>query len=437
MAALLKTSFLESGRVLLEIQNMLESKDISKIDFAVAYLSAAGYWCIEPSLNKFLSRGGHVRFIVGLSNAYVTESSALRKLLALAKTPQGKGLEVKYHKPKGIEFHPKLVLAKSGDRLKMAVVGSSNLTSGGQKRNIEANVLLRIEDSSDVEANNFEQDSINFFNYLWKTANKLDPENIREYAKAEKAKRTSRKTHSKVPNTVLSNFVFVNNERTIADSLSVLCTECRKTYVDIPLNAFYCDNCGEYPSVNAPEPLSVKENDKKKEIRNISLKINGKKRLAEELAVRCPDCNSPIDMTNCFMLWIICEKCAERRRKEKRSVCHPYTEWPIKAARDLSYSLNKDRFRIERGPGLASSRYRKFKRYIPIILDESPMKMQQIYDKIRARFPSDCDDSEKCIHKGVVKKQSEWKHITRDAIGQLLREKTVNYNKLNKTYQLK
>jgi uncharacterized membrane protein YdcZ (DUF606 family) len=48
-------------------------------------LSAAGYSCIETSLKKFLSRAGHVRFLVGLSSFYVTESSALRKLLSLAK----------------------------------------------------------------------------------------------------------------------------------------------------------------------------------------------------------------------------------------------------------------------------------------------------------------------------------------------------------------
>lgn len=437
MATLLKTIFLESGRVLLEIQHMLESKDISNIDFAVAYLSRAGYSCIEPSLNKFLSKGGRVRFIVGLSKAYVTESSALRKLLALAKTPHGKRLETKYHNPKGIEFHPKLLLAKSGDRLKMAVIGSSNLTSGGQERNIEANVLLKIEESSDTEAKNFEQDSANFFNYLWDTANELDHATIREYAKAEKAKRTPRKTLDKVPNTTLRSFVFVNNERAIADSLSVLCTDCRKAYIDIPLNDFFCDNCGIYPSVDGPEPLSAKEKDKKKEIKNISFKINGKKLLAQNLAVRCPHCNSPVDMTDDFMLWIICKECAEIRKKEKRSICHPYAEWSTRAARDLSYSLDEDRLRIEREPGLASSRYKRFKRYIPIILGESPIKMRQIYDKIRVRFPSDCDDKEKCIHNGVVRKQSEWKHIARAAIEQLIREKIVIYSKLDKTYQLK
>ena len=101
--------FLESGEVLSRIRNMFESKHINGMDFAVAYLSDGGYSCIELWLKKFLSRGGTVRFIVGLSNVYATESSALRRILDL--TTQGE-INVKYSKPEGREFHPKIVLAE-------------------------------------------------------------------------------------------------------------------------------------------------------------------------------------------------------------------------------------------------------------------------------------------------------------------------------------
>jgi len=433
----LKPSFLESGRILLEIKHMLESKEITKVDFAVAYLSAKGYEYIEPQLVNFLSKGGNVRFIVGLSNAYITESAAIEKLSDLANTERGKNLKIKYHKPSGVEFHPKIVLAKSDEKLKIALVGSSNLTGGGQKKNIEANVLLEIEDSNDVVEKIFEQDIKNFFNYLWDTGKEPSPEIIKKYAKAEQAKNHARRTRDNVPNTTLSNFVFINNKREIAGSLSVQCTDCRRAYVDIPLNAFYCDNCGNYPSVDGPEPLSAEENHKKKEMTNIWLKINGKELQAQEFALRCPDCHLPVDMTDEFMLWIICKKCADIRKKDDRPVCQPYKEWSIKAAKEIWYGLKEDRLRVDWGTSPTSTRYKKFLGQIPIILGESPMKMRQIQQRIQAHFPLECDDAEKCTHRGRASKQSEWKHLVRSAAEELTRQKTIFYDKTTTTYRLK
>ena len=66
-----------------------------------------------------------------------------------------------YHNLEGIEFHPKVIIAKSNGAMKRAIVGSSNVTSGGQENNVEANVSVEIENSNDLEARRFETDITN------------------------------------------------------------------------------------------------------------------------------------------------------------------------------------------------------------------------------------------------------------------------------------
>ena len=83
------------------------------------------------------------------------------------------------------------------------------------------------------------------------------------------------------------------------------------------------------------------------------------------------------------------------------------------------------------------TRYKKFLAYIPEILSESPMDLQQIYDKIKARFPLDCNDKELCIHKEVFYQYGEWKHLVRTALEHLKREHAVLFNKADGKYQLK
>ncbi len=102
-------------------------------------------------------------------------------------------------------FIQNLCQADQCDRLKVILVGSSNLTSGEQKRNIEANVLLRIEESIDAEAKNFEQDATNFCNNLWETATILKDKDIEDYEKGEKAIIETRKTVDKLPITKVSD----------------------------------------------------------------------------------------------------------------------------------------------------------------------------------------------------------------------------------------
>jgi len=64
------------------------------------------------------------------------------------------------------------------------------------------------------------------------------------------------------------------------------------------------------------------------------------------------------------------------------------------------------------------------------------MDLHQIYDRIRVKFPSDCNDEEPCIHGGVFYQHGEWKHLVRSALEQLKREHTVSYSKADRKYRL-
>jgi HKD family nuclease len=344
----MKTTFLESGQILAQIKNLLESPNITEIEFAIAYLSKGGYSEIEESLTKFLKRKGKVLFLVGLSQVYVTESSALKKLLTLAQKQKNNLLEVKYHNLKGKEFHPKLVIAKLNDVPKFVIIGSSNLTSGGQKSNVEANVSVECGKTSDSENQIFTENVNGFFKYIWAAGRPLNSDVIKNYSSGEKKRRKLKVTaQNKVPVTKLYPFVYLDGKRVeVKHGFEVLCTDCRKKYIPIPLNSFYCNDCGNDESVEAPQPEEIDYEGKSKSSKT-SIKIDGKKTALKVVDIPCPDCPTPIEMANDFRLWVICEECAQERKDSGDSVCKPYTKWD-KIAKNLNYSLNENR--LIKGP---------------------------------------------------------------------------------------
>jgi HKD family nuclease/Zn finger protein HypA/HybF involved in hydrogenase expression len=338
----MQTLFLESGQVSYNIRRLLESESIDEINFAVAYLTDAGYLGIEKSLKRFLRRKGQIKFLVGMSGVYVTESRALNRLLKLVKRQKGKNLEVKYHNPQRGEFHPKLILAKCKRRLKEVIAGSSNLTSGGQKGNIEANVLVTIGKSSNGNTKEFVRDANEFFQYIWRSGEILDSTAIRKYAKGEKKKTAFTEKHIGLPRTKLPPFVYMNGKRKVMNSLEILCTDCNKNYVKVPLNAFYCDECSNDFSVIIPSP-NRREIEEKKRLKKIVARADDRKIRISELGFRCPSCNTPIDATDEFMLWIICDECAKKRRQGNKYICKPFSRWNDKVAKNLYYGLNQKR----------------------------------------------------------------------------------------------
>ncbi len=108
---------------------------------AVAFVSQRGVATLRPSLDEAIARGAEVEFLVGL-DFHSTEPQALRDILELTRESGSPRLYCYGSLRDSGVYHPKLYLSRTAD-LMTFVVGSSNLTEGGLKRNVEIN--LRIE----------------------------------------------------------------------------------------------------------------------------------------------------------------------------------------------------------------------------------------------------------------------------------------------------
>jgi HKD family nuclease len=335
----LKTTFLRSKPVLTRLRSLLSSGQINEIDLAIAYVSESGYSEIDGTLVDFLKRKGSVRFIVGLSDVHVTQTGALRKLLRLASGREGKNLKVKYHRLKGVEFHPKVVVAKHNGKLRTVIVGSSNLTGGGQGKNVEANVAVEMEEPVDENSANFELTIKNFFKSMWESAKPLTKDVVKEYAAGETKKQNSKPSNGNVPPTSLQHFVYVDGELQKAKKFRVSCTDCREKFVDIPLNLICCDNCGESYQVNTKTPNRTELSTK----RNAQFRIDGKDVISKEVDLSCIECGEHVDLADAFKFWVICEECAEERAQNRRPVCKPFKCWKRKETNNISFGLDKQR----------------------------------------------------------------------------------------------
>ena len=344
----MNTTFLESGQILAKIKNLLESPNITEIDFAIAYLSSGGYSEVEKSLVEFLKRKGKLKFLVGLSDVYATESCAVRDLLKLSFNHRNNLLEVKYHKMKGKEFHPKLVIAKSNDAIESVIVGSSNLTSGGQRNNVEANVFVDCR-SSDSENQLFVTNVNNFFEYIWAAGKPLGAEIIKKYSLGEKErKKPKAATQNKVPETKLYPFIYLDGKRhEVRKVFEVLCSDCRENYVAIPLDSIFCDDCGSYISVYSPQP-EEKDFAGKSKFAKTSIRIDGRKATSKIVDLACPDCPAPLNMSSDLKLWVICDECAKERKHKREYVCKPFANWDDITTKNLNYSIDKNRLKVFR-----------------------------------------------------------------------------------------
>ena len=71
------------------------------------------------------------------------------------------------------------------------------------------------------------------------------------------------------------------------------------------------------------------------------------------------------------------------------------------------------------------TRYIIFKNEVEILLKKSPLNIQAIYIEIQKKYPNECDDREPCEHKGHFYQYGEWKHLVRNALQGLRKEKMV------------
>jgi len=138
-----KVSFTDNvtQKLLATLASTLPSADDLK--FAVAFVSASGLSLIEPYLQQCIKRDGRAEFLVGL-DLLTTEPKALKMLHEMSQA----GLPITCFcysdpsRPSASIYHPKLYLITSEDEITI-VIGSSNLTKGGLKNNVEINAVVQ------------------------------------------------------------------------------------------------------------------------------------------------------------------------------------------------------------------------------------------------------------------------------------------------------
>ena len=136
-------------RTLLDIlKPSIEKAD--EIKMGVAFVKYSGLSLIQDDIKKCLENKGKVEFVLGL-DFRTTEPKALRTILGMAKG----GLHVKlfcFSDPSSDDtpvYHPKIYLLSRKDRTVISI-GSSNLTAGGLKDNVEVNAIIEASKQDEI-----------------------------------------------------------------------------------------------------------------------------------------------------------------------------------------------------------------------------------------------------------------------------------------------
>lgn len=164
--------FLDAPRVLPAMISAFRRARCAKI--AVAFAKDTGFLEIRQELVSLLGQERAVQLVIGISSYGITDWSVLKALLGLKQ--RWKKLQVRCYV--GESFHPKLFIFLLPSRTASMLIGSSNLTGGGIRDNVEANVLVEgnTDDRSIDEA-------INFFDEIFDRSKDLDKNHI-EYCHA-------------------------------------------------------------------------------------------------------------------------------------------------------------------------------------------------------------------------------------------------------------
>lgn len=116
-----------SCRLIEYIRSLVD--DVVSVDIGVAYVKRSGVELLKELLDKIES----CRVVTSLS-FNLTEPEALEALL-------NRRIRVKIYKEKN-DFHPKVYIFKLRDGRAIVCVGSSNLSKGGLRDNVEANICF-------------------------------------------------------------------------------------------------------------------------------------------------------------------------------------------------------------------------------------------------------------------------------------------------------
>jgi len=191
---MLQVSFLDCSNILPELQRGFRKAKSTRI--AVAFFGKKGYDVISGSLKSSLQRKRKITFIVGISSYHTTDWQALASLVKLKK--RFKTLDARYYNNEG--FHPKIFAFKSNKESRV-IVGSSNLTGAGLRKNVEANLLV----IGNPRHETFTQIDL-FWDNILRESRILDEDVVDKYkASFLKAGSTRRRTRISLPKTPLPN----------------------------------------------------------------------------------------------------------------------------------------------------------------------------------------------------------------------------------------
>ena len=135
-----------SVRLLDELSPAIAQSNDCRI--AVAFVSTGGLGLLASDFQRCLERNGHVEFLVGLDLSS-TDPQALWTLYQMSQAHSSVSLYCFGRLESGAIYHPKLYIAGSDARATI-VVGSSNLTEGGLKENVEVNVLMEADMGEEI-----------------------------------------------------------------------------------------------------------------------------------------------------------------------------------------------------------------------------------------------------------------------------------------------
>ncbi|MBC7287735.1 MAG: hypothetical protein H5T86_06765 [Armatimonadetes bacterium] len=121
---------------------------------AVAFVSKEGIDTLWPALTAAADRGAWLEFLVGL-DGQSTEPQAVSSLLSLTNRSERASLWGWDATSRGATFHPKLYIARAANQ-STCLIGSSNLTKGGLRDNVEVNVLCRGAEDDEIVSQAYE-----------------------------------------------------------------------------------------------------------------------------------------------------------------------------------------------------------------------------------------------------------------------------------------
>lgn len=116
----------------------------------VAFVKYSGLSLIQDDIKRCLENKGKVEFVLGL-DFRTTEPKALRTILEMAK--DGWNIKLFCFSDPSVDdtpvYHPKIYLLSRDDRTVISI-GSSNLTSGGLRDNVEVNAIIEANRQDEI-----------------------------------------------------------------------------------------------------------------------------------------------------------------------------------------------------------------------------------------------------------------------------------------------